>query len=257
MTPPGATTPPHQRSSLALLTSAAPWRATAYLFSYLFTGTVLFAVALTAVLTSAVLSLLTLGLPLLIGAAWLLRGSAHVERARTAWLTGRPVGHAYRATSARGLFPRVRARWSDPATRRDFAYLLLLYPPLFALDLAALVLWLTTLGGISVPFWYWAAHSDGQGPQVMVGVHVNDFPTALAVAAVSLLLSLATVQAVVGAARLHAAVARAVLAPHRDPLAEARAVLDAPGPLAPWRPGPATAPPANGGLHGKDGTALT
>jgi hypothetical protein len=42
----------------------------------------------------------------------------------------------------------------------------------------------------------------------------------------------------VGTARLHARVARALLGPSVDPLAEARAVLDEPGPLGALRTTP-------------------
>jgi hypothetical protein len=57
-------------------------------------------------------------------------------------------------------------------------------------------------------------------------------PKALAVAAVCLVLFLIFNYALVATARLHAAIASALLRPAQDPLREAREVLRRPGPLS-------------------------
>jgi hypothetical protein len=66
-------------------------------------------------------------------------------------------------------------------------------------------------------------------------VFIGTLPSALVAAAVCLVLFLVFNYVLVGTARAHARVARALLGPPVDPLAEARAVLDQPGPLGALR----------------------
>ncbi|KOU41703.1 hypothetical protein ADK55_27740 [Streptomyces sp. WM4235] len=212
---------------LALLRSAAPWRATAYLASYLVLGPVLFAFCLATVVVCFVLNITMLGLPLLIGAAALLRGGAHIERARLR-LVSRPVEAAYRTVEPMGIRAAVKARWTDPATLRDLSYLICLFVPLLVLDAVALVIWVTSLALVVVPTWYWAVPDGGA-----LGVlQVDSLPAAFAAALVGCALLLVTCYVVTGAARLHAATARKLLGPRTDPLSAAKRLLAEPGPLS-------------------------
>ncbi|AHH99277.1 sensor domain-containing protein [Kutzneria albida] len=237
----------HRRSPLTLPFSAAPWIACGYLLSYLVLDTALFAVVATVVLVCWALSLLSLGVPLLIGAALVVRGCAEVERHRTR-LFGQRIDSSYLPSPEHGLLAMIKARWTDPAVLRDCAYLGLLYLPLALLDLAALVLWLACVAGVTLPLWFWLSaptwyngHLEHgvklgyfpSGPEGRggIGVFVGDLPTALLMAACFLLLSLLGALAVVSVARLHSHLAERLLSPYRDPLAEAKAVLAAPGPL--------------------------
>ncbi|MFJ8860108.1 sensor domain-containing protein [Streptomyces sp. NPDC102451] len=211
---------------MELLRSSRPWRSTAYLASYLLAGPLLFAFTMVVVVVCFVLSLLVFGVPLLIGAAAVVRGCAHIERARTG-LIAEAVTADHRTVSEPGVINGVRTRWTDPAVLRDLAYLTVLFVPLLLLDALALGLWLTNLAVVLVPAWYWAVPEGG----ALGFLGVSDLPTALVATVVACALVPLSCYAVTGAASLHHIVARTVLGRPADPLAEARRVLASPGPL--------------------------
>jgi Putative sensor len=243
-----------RRTPVALLVSPAPWNAAWYLLAYLFTGAVLFAIALTATVTASALCITLAGLPLLVGAALVVRGCADVERARLAAVRTDRIRAQYRPPARSGLMAQITTRWTDPALWRDLAYLLALWPALLALDTAALSVWLLLLAGITLPAWYRFPHQNfgiiadsgptGRAHGVQIGyfphgpfghpgwgVFVNTMPKALAVAGACLILFLLYNYVLVAAARLHATIASSLLRPPEDPLHEAREVLLRPGPL--------------------------
>jgi hypothetical protein len=247
---------PVPRDPFRLLVSAAPWRACAYLASYLVVGSVLFVVTTAAVLAGVVLSQLTLGLPLVVGTAWIVRGCAQLERGR-ATLVDRPIPYRYQEVTEPGLAAHIRTRCTDPAALRDCAYLVLLFPALLLLDTVALLAWLLPLAGVTLPLWYWAVNmtepdgTSGHGikfgyqhsPGSDLGFRVDNLPAALAVALLSLALGLLTARLAVLAAQLHLAVARSVLRPPGDPLAQVKRMLAEPGPLVDWRTSPSADTP--------------
>lgn len=234
------------------LWSPQPWRATAYLASYLPFGTTSFAGTVIVLVTATCTNITWLGLPLVLGATEIVRGCARTERRRAA-LFAEPVPAHYRDTHG-GLLGQVRGRLADPATWRDCAYLTLLFPPLLALDVTALVIWLACLAGIALPCWYWAIPNswhDGTSDHGVligylpagpshggVGIWIGSLPAALAAAAVFLIIAPFAAALLVAAARLHHRVARSLLGPYRDPLADARQVLGTPGPLTTQAPRP-------------------
>ncbi|MEU1159360.1 sensor domain-containing protein [Streptomyces sp. NPDC005921] len=227
---PGRLRPPASLVRLPL--SAAPWLAAAYLASYPLVGGALFAVATAAFLGGVVFSQFTVTVPLIVGSVWVIRGCAQVERGR-ATLVDRPIPYRYGEVTEPGLAARLRIRCGDPAIARDCAYLILLFPPLLVLDLFALVIWLVSLGCLTLPLWYRATDipgglSDADGPLAWV----HTLPGALTLALVALVLLPFTARLLLATARLHLTVAQAVLRPPGDPLAEAKGVLDRPGPLS-------------------------
>jgi hypothetical protein len=223
-----------RRNPLRNVASAGPWRATVYLFSYAPVGTVLFGGVLGVVVVSFVLNITWLGLPLLVGAAAIVRGAAQVER-RRAVLIGRAVPARPRYPTGPGMFAKVRGSWRDLGTWRACAYLLLLFPALLIMDVVALVLWVTTLAGVTLPAWFWSVPlklpGGGRTHGVWVGFAVNSLPLALLFAVGCAVVGLGVAYAVVGAALVHARVARSMLGPDVDPLAEAKRMLVSPGPL--------------------------
>ena len=235
-----------RRDPVRLALSKAPWSDAWYLLGYLFTGTALFAVALTAVLTGAVLGLTLAGLPVLIAAAATVRWCADVERGRLRPLC--PVAGGYRATTGQGMLAQLRTRWQDPAIWRDIAYLLGMFVPLAALDLMVLTIWLVFLAGITLPIWYWAPWQaihgvryhgyqlgyfpNGPHGHPGYGLYVDTLPKALLAAVVFLILFLLFNYVLVATARAHATIARALLGQNEDPLKEAKEVLRRPGPLS-------------------------
>jgi putative sensor protein len=245
------------RNPLALPFSGSLWRSAGYLAAYVFgTGWLLFAAGFTAVTVAVVTSFTIIGIPVLAGAAGVLRGCANVERGRLAAMVGEPVRGRYRAVTRRGLLAQASTRWKDPATWRDLAYVVGLWPLLFTLDTIVLTVWLALLAGITMPAWYWApsgtqAHGYGAhaGPTVH-GLAFGYFPhgpygpgadgffigtlTSSIVGAVICLAGFVLFSYVlVATARLHALAARGLLRAPADPLAAARDVLSRPGPIPP------------------------
>jgi hypothetical protein len=237
------------RNPLRMFFSAGPWAATAYLGSYLLVGAVLFSVAFTVLVTAYTLTITWIGIPLLVGAAVIIRGCAQFERARTL-LVGSRVAASYRPVTSPGLFAQVKTRWADRATLRDCCYLILMFAPLLTLDVVALSIWLSFLGMVTLPLWYWSIpqtrentgiHDHGviigylpNGPDMAdggFGVWVGSVQAALVASAVFFVLALLGAYLVVGAAKAHAAAARALLGPYVDPLSAAKQMLAEPGPL--------------------------
>jgi hypothetical protein len=238
------------RNPLRLVVSGDLRRALWYLTGYVFAvGWVLFAAGLTATVTAAAFAVTLAGIPLLIAAAEVLRWCADVERARLRHVLSEPISGGYRQVSGTGLISRAKARWRDPATWRDVAYLIGLWGPLFVLDTTVLSVWLTFLAGITLPIWYWAPWQTIHGVRYHgyqlgyfphgpngpggVGLYVDTLPKALLAAAVCAILFLLFSYVVVITARAHASAARSLLRAPTDPLAEAKEVLAGPGPLGP------------------------
>jgi hypothetical protein len=255
--PPAGSRLPLYGNPVRLMLSPSPWRAAGYLLSYLLVSGVLFAIALTASVTTAMLALTFALAPLLIGTAAAVRGCAEVERARLRQVFRQPVHGTYPRPAGPGLWRRARRAWSGGGTWRDMAYLLGLWPFLLALDTAALLVWLCLLAGITLPAWYRQVTDVcfGTCPNSNVpGVTFGSFPAgphgpgasglwiypsvgpALLVAAACLVAFVAFSYVLVLTARLHAQIARAVLRGPSDPLGPARRVLAEPGPLGPLQP---------------------
>ena len=116
-----------RRDPIRLLLSRGLWRSVWYLLGYLAVGWTLFAIALSTAVAGAGLSITFAGLPVLVAAAAAIRWCADVERARL-----RPVARiqgTYRQVTGHGIMAQLRARWRDPATWRDVAYLVGMFVP--------------------------------------------------------------------------------------------------------------------------------
>jgi hypothetical protein len=246
------------RNPLRLVASGSPWRAAAFLAGYVFAaGWLLFAIAVTATVTSVAFMITLAGIPLLVAAAAVLRGCASAERVRLRPLLAGPVRGGYRPVTRPGIMAQVRTRWRDPATWRDAAYLIGLWPLLFTLDTAVLTVWLTLLAGVTLPAWYWAPRGNvglgyvngtpvhgvtlgyfphGPNGPGAVGLYVDTLPRALLAAAGFLVVFLLFNYVLVLTARAHARIASALLRAPADPLAPAKEVLARPGPLGPLHP---------------------
>jgi len=236
-----------RRDPVRLTLSAAPWASAWYLLGYLFVGTGLCAIALTALAVGVTFGVTLAGLPLLIGAAFAIRWCANAERARLRSIQPEPVIAGYSAPAGGGLVNRLRTHWADPATWRDIAYLCGMYLPLATLDTVVLTIWLVFLTGITLPIWYWAPWQSIHGVRYHGyqlgyfpngphghpgwGLYVDSLPKALLVAAVCLVAFLLFNYVLVATARAHAFVARTLLSEYTDPLKEAKEILREPGPL--------------------------
>jgi hypothetical protein len=243
-----------RRDPFRLLVSAGLWRAVGFLVSYLVVSGVLFSIALTAATVTLVLAITVAALPVLIGTAWVIRGCASFERIRLRQIFADPVDSTYADPQVTGLMRQARMLWTQGNTWRDLAYLIGLWPVLFALDTAVFAVWATFLGGITTPLWYSrvsdfcvagscsAQHVPGlmfgyfpHGPHGSGahGLYVDSIGPALLIAGGCAVLFLLFNYVLVAVVRMHGQVARAVLRHPTDPLAPAREVLAGPGPLGP------------------------
>jgi hypothetical protein len=233
---------------LRLALSASPWRSAEYLISYLIVSWVLCSVAYTAAVTAAALAFTLVAFPLLIAAASVVHACAAVERVRLRRVFAQPVRASHQQATGASQRARASASWRDRGTWRELAYLTGLWVPLAALDTIVVSIWATFLVGVTLPFWYWAPWQEfgnGQrahgvqlgffpnGPNGVGGhgLYVDTLPRALLAAAGFAILFLLFNYVLVATARMHGRVARALLRPPADPLAEVRAVLTGPGPL--------------------------
>lgn len=252
------------RQALSASTRRAAW----YLLGYQLVGWALFAAALTAASTAAVLAITLAGMPLLVAAARVIRACASAERGRLGTLLGEPVTDRYRQGAGAGVMTQARHRWTDPATWRDVAYLIGMFIPLAALGAVVLAVWLTLAAGVTLPLWYWAPfqhypHSvtvhgvqlgyfpHGPSGPGAVGVYVDTLPKALLTGAVCLVGFVLSGYVLVLAARMHASVARALLRPAQDPLSRAKDLPGRTGPL----PSLLSRPNGSGVSSARDGPA--
>lgn len=222
------------------LFSRAPWTASLYLLTYPIVGTIGFLLAVVATLVAIPLAVTWLVLPILAFNAWVIRRCAAVERQRYR-IVGPPLQCDHLPTSA-GLLAGVRARWTEAATWRDLGYLVGLFVPLLALDVAALLVWLILLALLTCPLWFWVVPQhlddgrvvhglalgylpDGPGAAGGWGVWIGSAWTAVLAALVAFVILLAYQYVLVGAAKLHRHAARVMLGPRIDPLAELREIV--------------------------------
>ena len=236
-----------------LLLSAAPWKAVAFLGSYVLISGVLAAIALTAAGTGALLAITLAGIPVMVVASGAIRFAADAERARLRPVLAAPLHGGYRQPAKAGVFAQARTRWQDPATWRDLACLIGLWVPLLALDLTVLIVWVTLLGLVAAPVWYHFPTQDlahgatAHGIQLGYfpngphgpgghGFYITTLPQAFLAAGCALIVFLLFNYVLVATARAHAVVARNLLRPPADPLADAKTVLAGPSPLGPLQP---------------------
>ena len=100
-------------------------RALAYLVTGLVVGPLGFAWSLAAALLVVVTSFTHLGGHAFLGAAWVTRRFAGLERRRAGWVLGAPVPAPYVPVRGARLRVRVGAVAGQPATWRDVAWLVL------------------------------------------------------------------------------------------------------------------------------------
>jgi signal transduction histidine kinase len=132
-------------------------RALAYLVSSLAAGAAGLAWTLAATLGVGLLAVTQLGGPAFLGAAWVTRRFASVERRRAGWLLGRAIGTPYvPAAPGDPIRRRIATVAGQPATWRDLAWLVALCPLGLVGGIAGIVLAVVDLGAITAPAWAWA-----------------------------------------------------------------------------------------------------
>lgn len=186
-------------------------RAVAYLVSSLVAGVVGLAWTLAATLGVGLLSITYLGGPAFLAAAALTRRLATVERRRAGWLLGERIGSPYVPVAAGRVRERLRAVAAQPATWRDQAWLVVLFPIGLAGGIAAIVVAVVDVAAVTAPAWAWAVPN----PRAPYPMHwlMTTTPGQFVLSLVGLLLMPAAGWLLGTGARGQARVARALLGP--------------------------------------------
>jgi signal transduction histidine kinase len=186
-------------------------RALAYLVSGLAAGAVGFAWTLTAAIGVGLLAVTQLGGPAFLGAAWVTRRLATVERHRAGWVQGTMIESPYAPAGGDTIRQRVTAIASQPATWRDVAWLAALFPIGLALGVAAIVLTAVELGAVVAPAWAWAVPNP-HAPFPMKTL-MTTTPGRFGLTAIGLVLLPVVAWLLRALARVEATAARVLLAP--------------------------------------------
>jgi signal transduction histidine kinase len=131
-------------------------RAVAYLATGIVAGALGFVWSVAATLVVTVLSFTHAGGPVFLGAAWVTRRFADLERRRAAWVRGVPIATPYVPVAGDTAGRRVAAVAAQPATWRDLAWLVLLFPIGLATGVAGVVATVVGLAVVAAPAWAWA-----------------------------------------------------------------------------------------------------
>ena len=151
--------------------------------------------------------------------AW--RGGAWLERRWVSAMLGVHIPDPYRPPPEGSLWRRARVVAADPATWKDLAYLIVLFPLGLIWFVVTTTLWSLAIGLLTAPLWYWIP------PAGEAAIFVNDnraylvldtLPEALLAFVVGAALCVAAAWAVKGMAAAHGAVAQALLGPSQNQL---------------------------------------
>ncbi|WP_157529201.1 sensor histidine kinase [Nocardia sp. NRRL S-836] len=183
-----------------------------YLLTNLVTGIFWFTLSVVLTVVGLATSVIWVGLPILWLAMNVVRGGASVERAWVGAALRTEIPSPYRERPRGTLWERWKAQFTDPATWRDFGYLLLLLPVGILEFTSVVAMWSVVASLVGLPFWI-----DDAPFAVVVGNFwtINSFSSALPVALVGLALIPFAVMGTRWLGVLHGRFARAMLGPTR------------------------------------------
>ncbi|WP_433127686.1 sensor histidine kinase [Micromonospora sp. CA-240977] len=130
--------------------------ALAYLVSGIVAGFVGLAWSVATIVGVGLLSVTLVGGPAFLGAAWVTRRIADVERRRAGWVLGTAIAAPYLPIEGATVRQRASAVATQPATWRDLAWLVALFPVGLAGGIAAIVVTVVDLAAVVAPAWAWA-----------------------------------------------------------------------------------------------------
>ncbi len=135
---------------------SSTWFAFLHLLLNLPLGVVYFAVLVTAASVGTGLLITLIGIPILIGTGWMVRTLGNIERARLNAFLGTTLRDPYRpAALETGWLARLVAIGKDPATWRDFLFLMLRLPMGIFTFTVSVATWAVGIGLLSSPVAYW------------------------------------------------------------------------------------------------------
>jgi signal transduction histidine kinase len=206
---------------LAPLRQVRTLTATIYLLLSMFVGLtwhVILAVGLTVGVGTLIIwvGVFVLALTLL---AW--RGGAWLERRWVGAMLGVHIPDPYRPLPSGSLWRRARVLASDPATWKDLAYLVVLFPLGLIWFVVTTTVWTLALGLLTAPLWYWIP-ADGAVALFENGdrsyLVLDTLPEAILAGVAGAALCVAAAWVVKGMATAHGAVALALLGPSQNQL---------------------------------------
>ena len=130
------------------------WTAVLYLVASLAVGVFWFVVLVTGISVGVSLVIVWVGLPILGLTMLVWRGGAWLERRWVGLMLGARIPEPYRPRPDGGLLARWLAMAADPATWKDFAYLVLLFPLGLVWFVVTVTLWSVALSLLTVPISY-------------------------------------------------------------------------------------------------------
>lgn len=208
------------------IVSTAFWQAVAFLVLSYPLGVLWLCTSVMLVALSICTVMIWVGVPLFALAMLVWMAAARLERWRLALCVGARIASPYRPLPGGSLLMRTWARARDVAVWRGLLYLLLLFP-LGIADLVIVVFALAApLALTLLPAYFWALPQHPPASFGNLGAlryQIDSFPKAVLAALFGMLWLLAGQYVVLGMARGHAALARALLGPSR----RARAALEA------------------------------
>ena len=176
----------------------------AYLSLGLLTSIVALAVWIAALSLSLSLAILIVGLPVIIGSAYVMRWTAELDRRNAALVFGRPVRGSYRSHQSRSIGGRVLATLRDPQVWRDLAWLITHSVVGFAFGVLAVTLVASVAGLATLPLWFW---SIPDGVEMFGLWNADTLPWAIITAFLAAPLAWVTVWVIRGLAKFHASLA--------------------------------------------------
>jgi signal transduction histidine kinase len=206
------------------------WTAAAYLVASMAVGIFWFVVLVSAISVGLSLVIVWVGLPILALTMVAWRGGAWLERRWVGLTLGTHIPDPYRPPPQGGLLARWLAMAADPATWKDFTYLVLLGPLGTAWFVVTVTLWSSALALLTVPIYYRLlpnARIEAVWFSDRPNLVLDTLPEALAAAVAGLLLCFVAAWATRGMGAAHAAIARGLLGPSQAQLRARVAALQA------------------------------
>jgi signal transduction histidine kinase len=226
----GGTGVPWPQRALRAPIEPRTWTAAAYLVASMAVGIFWFVVLVTGISVGISLVIVWVGLPILALTMVAWRGGAWLERRWVGLTLGTHIPDPYRPPPPGGLLARWLAMAADPATWKDFAYLVLLGPLGVAWFVVTVTLWSSALALLTVPIYYRLlpnARIEVVWFSDRPNLVLDTLPEALAAAVVGLLLCFVAAWATRGVGAAHAAIARGLLGPSQAQLRARVAALQA------------------------------
>jgi len=194
---------------------ASTWFAVLHLLTNMPLGILYFAVLVTSAALGTGLLITLIGIPLLIGTGWIVRTMGNIERARMNGFLGTTLQDPYRpATPEAGWIARLFAIGKDPATWRDFLFLMLRMPIGIFTFTVTVATWSITFALLCSPIAYTLGWF-----QINIGPRYYDGPLAMLLATFAGVVMMVVAFGITrGLVRLEAVLASALLDASPDEL---------------------------------------